>query len=258
MERDANSHRHRLVRSALVALLIAILAGGAVAIAVTGGTLSATSPTDLVALLRSWGAWGVLVSVGLMVLHSFVPFPAELLSLANGMVYGPLWGAVVTWVGAMLGAWAAFGAARLLGRPWVRLVLAEHHWQALDHWSARQGWRTLLVARLIPVIAFNLVNYAAGLTTVSWWTFTWVTAVGILPMTVLTAVMGDRMLDWNVWAWTTAGVAVLLLGAGAWWRRRTDRRRREPNVPVGSGATPSHADCTRRCRGRKLGHNGDG
>jgi hypothetical protein len=43
-----------------------------------------------------------------------------------------------------------------------------------------------------------------------------VTAVGILPMTVLTAVMGDRMLDWNVWAWAALGVAILLLGTGAW------------------------------------------
>jgi uncharacterized membrane protein YdjX (TVP38/TMEM64 family) len=66
---------------------------------------------DTVALIRSWGAWGVVGSIGLMVAHSFVPFPAELLAIANGMVFGPIAGTVVTWVGAMLGAFAAFGAA---------------------------------------------------------------------------------------------------------------------------------------------------
>ena len=42
----------------------------------------------------------------LMVLHSFVPFPAEFVAMANGMLYGPIWGTVITWSGAMLGAFA--------------------------------------------------------------------------------------------------------------------------------------------------------
>ncbi|MEE8392980.1 MAG: redoxin family protein, partial [Rhodospirillales bacterium] len=45
------------------------------------------------------GAWGVGASIGIMVLHSFVPFPAELVAFANGMIYGPFWGTVITWTG---------------------------------------------------------------------------------------------------------------------------------------------------------------
>ena len=58
--------------------------------------------------LGSLGAWAVAGSIALMVAHSFLPFPAEIVALANGMVFGPLWGAVVSWVGAMLGAATAF------------------------------------------------------------------------------------------------------------------------------------------------------
>ena len=60
--------------------------------------------------VRSLGSWGVVGSIALMVAHSFLPFPAELIAVANGMVYGPVWGSVITWVGAMLGAISAFGA----------------------------------------------------------------------------------------------------------------------------------------------------
>jgi len=42
--------------------------------------------------IEAWGSWAALASVGLMVLHSFVPFPAEILAFANGMIFGPLWG----------------------------------------------------------------------------------------------------------------------------------------------------------------------
>ena len=71
---------------------------------------------DVEDLIRSWGAWGVAGSIGLMVAHSFLPFPSEIVALANGMLYGPLWGTVITWVGAMLGASAAFAVGRMLGR----------------------------------------------------------------------------------------------------------------------------------------------
>ncbi|NIM06330.1 MAG: hypothetical protein GTN65_12110, partial [Armatimonadetes bacterium] len=52
--------------------------------------------------IRDAGPWGVAVSMGLMVLHSFIPFPAEVIAIANGMIYGVLWGTVITWTGAMM------------------------------------------------------------------------------------------------------------------------------------------------------------
>ncbi len=157
--------------------------------------------------ILSWGAWGVLASIGLMILHSFVPFPAEFLAIANGMLFGPFWGTVITWIGAMLGAVLAFGVARVLGRPFVETMVARKNWHILDKWTATRGWQVLLLSRFIPVIAFNLINYAAGLTRISWWTFVWATGIGILPLTTLMVVMGDYMEDlaWEMW---------ILLGAG--------------------------------------------
>jgi uncharacterized membrane protein YdjX (TVP38/TMEM64 family) len=173
-----------------------------------GGELSIQQFVDT---LRSWGMWGVLGSVGLMMIHSFIPFPAELLACANGMVYGPVWGTVITWTGAMLGAVIAFGLARRLGRPFVERMIAKRDWHVLDDWAAKTGWRVVLIARFVPVIAFNLINYAAGLTRLTWWQFLWTTGVGILPLTVLMVVMGDNIesLGWESWALLL--IAALLL-----------------------------------------------
>lgn len=167
---------------------------------------------DTVVLIRSWGAWGVTVSLGLMVAHSFVPFPAELVGIANGMIFGPIVGTVVTWVGAMLGAFAAFGAVRMLGQPVVRRLLSVHQQRELAIWSSESGGISLLVGRLIPVIAFNLLNYAAALTTMSWWTFAWATGIGILPLTILINVLGERMLTTPLWVWLALGA----ITASAW------------------------------------------
>lgn len=163
--------------------------------------------------IRSWGMWGVLVSIGLMVAHSFVPFPAEFLACANGVVYGLLWGTVITWIGAMLGAALAFGLARKLGRPFVARLVSKRDWSTLDDWTAEKGWQVLLFSRLIPVIAFNLINYAAGLTRVSWWQFLWTTGIGILPMTALMVALGDNIesLGWEIWLLLLIGSLLLLL-----------------------------------------------
>lgn len=161
--------------------------------------------------IQSWGAWGVLASIALMVLHSFVPFPAEFVAIANGMVYGAIWGTVITWTGAMLGAFLAFGLARTLGRPFVELMVRRSNWHVLDDWAAIQGGRLVFISRLIPVISFNLINYAAGLTRMSWWTFAWATGIGIVPLTTLMVVMGDRIesLTWEIWLLLLAGGLIL-------------------------------------------------
>ncbi len=178
--------------------------------------------------ILSWGAWGVAGSILLMILHSFIPFPAEILAMANGMVYGPLWGTVITWIGAMLGAYLAFGLARWLGRPFVLAMVAKRHRVMVDRWAARQGGQALLFSRLVPVISFNLINYAAGLTTISWWTFTWATGFGILPLTFLMVLMGAGVWsgETNTWLWLVgAAVAGWLV-----WRVVREKGRRRGGV----------------------------
>lgn len=181
--------------------------------------------------ILSWGMWGIAASILLMVLHSFVPFPAEIVAMANGMLYGPVWGTVITWIGAMLGAFLAFGLARWLGRPFVRAVVANRHHEAVDRWAARQGGGVLLFSRFVPVISFNLINYAAGLTGISWWTFSWATGLGILPLTFLMVLMGDGLWsgDAGLWLWLVAGAIV---GWLLWWALIVRRRQRREAAAV--------------------------
>lgn len=194
------------------AILLMLAAGGLVWWVLPPGTASRfnMSAEQAVALIGSWGVWGVAGSIALMVAHSFLPFPAEVIAVANGMVYGPLWGAVITWVGAMLGGSAAFALTRLIGRPLVQRLLSHRQQERLETWSHERGGAALLLSRLIPVIAFNLINYTAALTEISWWTFLWATGLGILPFTILLAIVGDRMLTVPLWAWLTIGAAATL------------------------------------------------
>jgi uncharacterized membrane protein YdjX (TVP38/TMEM64 family) len=212
---------HRLAIAALV-----LVAAGVVAWSV--GAFGFELSVDAAVLrIRDWGAWGVAGSIGLMIAHSFLPFPAEIIACANGIVYGAFWGAVITWVGAMLGASSAFALVRWLGRPFVERMVPLRDWERMSLWSRERGGAMLLAARLMPLIAFNLINYVAALTGISWWTFLWATALGILPLTVLLSILGDRMLTMPMWAWVLLGALALASWVVLHRRWRT---------PTGAGA----------------------
>jgi uncharacterized membrane protein YdjX (TVP38/TMEM64 family) len=190
--------------------LLCVLLGGAVAAYGLGSRFD--SAADMADWLRGSGAWAPLMVIALMVLHSFIPFPAEILALCAGAVFGTVLGSALIWCGAMLGALVAFALARHLGQKAVEAWLSESRAAELRRWTGNHGALALLAARLVPVIAFNLINYAAGLTPVRLWTFTWTTALGILPVTVLCCWLGAEMraMSWPLIAGVSAACLVAL------------------------------------------------
>jgi len=236
----AAGRRARLRRraAAAVGLAVLVLAGRELVCGLAAGDRPWCAwvphlPLDrLDGFIRGAGPWAAAASVGLMVLHSLVPFPAELLSMANGAVFGIARGIAVTWVGAMLGAFLAFFLARRLGRPFLMQLLSPRHQYRLEELAGRLGPEALLLGRFVPAISFNLMNYAAGLTPVSWRTFAWTTGVGILPLTVLMAVLGHR-LETGTWrTWALAAAAALLVWLPAHLLLRARRRHEGDGGPT--------------------------
>lgn len=195
----------------LLALIVALFLVATVFLALENNV---PSPEELATRLRALGAWSSVAVIALMILHSFVPFPAEVLAACAGAIYGTILGSALIWCGAMLGALVAFWLSRKLGRSAIYRHLSDKQTKTLDHWVQDQGAITLLISRFIPLIAFNLINYAAGLTHVRTWTFIWTTGVGILPVTILSAYLGSRMmeLDWPTLLMGSALAVMVLTG----------------------------------------------
>jgi uncharacterized membrane protein YdjX (TVP38/TMEM64 family) len=165
--------------------------------------------------LESLGAAAALALIGIALVHVVVPFPAEFPTAAAGFVFGfaiafPLM--VFAWT---LSCVAAYFFARVVGPPLLERLLGAERMRTADSMVERGGWPVLLFGRLIPIVPYNVVSYAAGATGVPLWRFTWTTAVGVTPLTGLTALLGARLQtpsldDPVLWA---IFVAVLLLVA---------------------------------------------
>ena len=136
--------------------------------------------------LRGWvlgfGALAPLVFVLLYVIATVAFLPGTPLSLLAGLVFGPVLGTLWVVIGATIGATLAFLIGRYAARDLVRTWTANNERiRKLDEGVERQGWRMLLITRLVPLFPFNLQNYAYGLTGIGAGVYVGLTAVCIVP-----------------------------------------------------------------------------
>ena len=136
--------------------------------------------------LRDWiagfGIVAPLVFIAIYVVATVAFLPGTPLSLLAGLVFGPVLGTLWAVIGATIGATLAFLVGRYAARGLVEGWTSNNERvKKLDEGVEKQGWRMLLITRLVPVFSFNLQNYAYGITKIGLGTYVLLTAVCIIP-----------------------------------------------------------------------------
>jgi uncharacterized membrane protein YdjX (TVP38/TMEM64 family)/rhodanese-related sulfurtransferase len=175
------------LRSVLPRLSVALaILSCALWLALHRGQLDAASVESA---LRSLGPWGAPVHVALFALGTVLFVPGALFGLAGGALLGPVWGTIANLAGATLGATAAFLVARYVAADWVRQKAGARLDRLIDGVEA-EGWRFVAFTRLVPLIPFNLLNYALGLTRIPLGAYTVASLVCMVPGALAYAWLG--------------------------------------------------------------------
>jgi uncharacterized membrane protein YdjX (TVP38/TMEM64 family) len=182
--------------------------------------------------LNTWfdglGWWAPVVFVLLWIAASVFFLPGLAITIVGGLVFGAVWGTVWTTVGANLGAIAAFLVGRYAARAMVEgMVEKNRALKKIDEGVKRQGWRMLMVTRLVPIFPFNVQNYVYGLTDIPLRTYVLVTLPCMLPATIAFnfAAGSVRTGDFGKTLWYLGVAAVffvLLSLIPGWVRKRYD------------------------------------
>lgn len=184
-----------IVRIALLLLVIGIIVG--LRMSPLGKMITLGEIQKNVKVLQDWVNSYYPVTVILFILIYFASvafsFPiAAYLTLTAGFLYGPIFGTLYVNIGATLGASANFLLARyLFGRK-----LQERYAKQLERFNREiksNGRFYLLTMRLIPIFPFFLINVLSGLTGISFFTFFWTTAVGIIPGSFVYTFFGKQL-----------------------------------------------------------------
>lgn len=173
--------------------------------------MSKGSIEQVVSIIRSWGIAAPIISIFLMIFQSIAaPIPAFLISAANGIIFGIIVGSFISWIGAMLGAVLSFFLARWFGEKFVRKVMKkEMLWKKVDTISSKQGFKVVLLARLIPIVSFDLISYAAGLSSIKTSAFLIATGIGMIPGTIAYTAIGSEMSKIEAQANTASMIIVI-------------------------------------------------
>ena len=150
---------------------------------------------QVIKLIRSWGVAAPLMSVLLMITQAIVaPIPSFLITAANGMVFGSFWGALISWIGAMMGALTSFYIARLFKKVALRKIVRNQKTaEFIMHAGEKRGFYVILLSRLLPFISFDIISYMAGLSGISPWAFIFGTSLGMLPATIIYTFIGHEI-----------------------------------------------------------------
>jgi uncharacterized membrane protein YdjX (TVP38/TMEM64 family) len=182
--------------------------------------------------LRGFGPWAPAVAFALIQVQAVVaPLPSFPVIYANGLLFGTLWGGLLSWVSVLVSAALCFALARLWGRPLVERVVSPAALRRADALFERYGVFAVLLGRLLPLTAFDLLSYAAGLTPMRLRPFLVATAIGMTPATFLMAAAGD-LGGGSLGMLVGAAAGIAALAGTAAWLRPWVRARLDLRAPV--------------------------
>lgn len=191
-------------------------------------------PVPTAVQLRDWatsvGPWFPVAFLLAHIVATVPPFPRTAFTLAAGLLFGPLVGAMIAVIASTTSAMISMLLVRAAGWRLNRLVRR----QAVDRLDERlreRGWPSVLSLRLIPVVPFAAINYAAGASAVRVMPYMWATLAGLLPGTAAVVILGDVLANHGNPLLILVSACTATLGmAGLLFEIRQYRRRHHPST----------------------------
>jgi uncharacterized membrane protein YdjX (TVP38/TMEM64 family) len=151
------------------------------------------TPDLISGYLETFGKKAAIVYILAYAFNTILPFPPlAILSLTAGLAFGKLWGAIYLMIGAMLGASVAFFLSRFLAKDIIEKAL-KGRIKDFDDAMKTKGFVTILFFRLIPIIPHEVLNYASGLTKISFRDYFFATLIGVIPGIIISANFGGEL-----------------------------------------------------------------
>jgi uncharacterized membrane protein YdjX (TVP38/TMEM64 family) len=173
--------------------------------------------------IDSLGVAGPLLILVLALLHSVVFYPAEIVDAAAGFAYGFFPALALVMTGWLLNGLVCWTIGKSVARPLFDRWFGEERFERVERAIERGGPTLLMAMRLIPILPFSIVSYAAGAARVPLWRFVWTTLVGYLPITAISVYFGTRLEGLSLTdplVLASALALLALLWAGHWAMRR--------------------------------------
>lgn len=167
-----------------IAISVLLLAAAGLAVYLFGAKhlLLKDVAASLDELVRSYGPWGAVIFVAAYIAATLVLIPSTALTLAAGYLFGPVYGTALVSLASTIGASLAFLISRYLAQPYAQAKLQQYpKLKSIEKQVSSEGVKLVLLLRLAPLVPFTVLNYALGVTDISFVSYIAATWLGKLP-----------------------------------------------------------------------------
>jgi uncharacterized membrane protein YdjX (TVP38/TMEM64 family) len=141
---------------------------------------------DIEGWIDDLGSWGPVIFILIYIIAVIVTFPASILTIAAGPLFGVFWGVVFVSIASTIGASLSFLIGRYFARDATeRWLSSKELFQKLEMLTQEHGAFIVALVRLVPLFPFNMVNYGFGLTKVPFRTYVLWSWICMLPFTIV-------------------------------------------------------------------------
>lgn len=140
------------------------------------------------------GFWGIFLFIAIMAIQGLIiPIPSEILLLATGLAWGLIGGGIMGVIGSMSAALLCYYLSRKGGRPLAKKFVGEKAINLADNFIHKYGMGAIILARLLPFIAFDPISYTSGLVDISTKKYVIGTFIGSIPRAFFYSWLGSTL-----------------------------------------------------------------
>lgn len=144
----------------------------------------------VVHFIREKGQYAIIVYLVIFAIKPFlVVAPSNLISVAGGILFGPVKGFILSMIGFFISGTVAFFLSQFLGKDFVQGILGDKFIK-LDDNINKNGFKILFLLRLPPILPYDPLSYACGFTNIKYRSFILASVLGVIPETLCFSILG--------------------------------------------------------------------
>ncbi|WP_235297107.1 TVP38/TMEM64 family protein [Portibacter marinus] len=137
--------------------------------------------------------WGPFLIIFLMIVQMFLfVIPSALVMIVCILAYGPIWGSLLTILGVFVASSLGYAIGAYLGPVTVYKLIGKKTEEKIEDYIDSYGFWTVIIARISPILSNDATSFVGGLLRMGYWKFMGATLIGIIPLTLAIAYLGEN------------------------------------------------------------------
>lgn len=167
----------------------------------------------------SW--WGPLVIILVMMVQMFLlVIPSVVVMVVSIIAYGPVIGTIVILISIFAASSIGYAIGKSLGTPIIERILGAKSKEKIEGFLTEYGFWAVIITRISPFLSNDAISFVGGILRMGYWRFIGATLLGILPLTLLIAYLGEtngRLKSGLIWVSAISLVGFILY---VWWDQK--------------------------------------